>query len=203
MRSAPILFLAACATTTAPGMKSGPRGFHADEHMAAAKQHDAIARNAGPSYTLPPTTTATPWFFSWDTSREHERMAAAHRSRASALYAAYEEACGDRAYVQVSISPLSRHTLGVWNTSAGLIFYLSPAAGPSERLLADLKCHRAWMMLQPSPDMEHCPLDLPGLMLDARGDGDKITLSIVIRDSSLVDELHRRAARVLESNTPK
>jgi len=78
------------------------------------------------------------------------------------------------------------------------ILYLDPKAGPPDKLLADMKCHRAWMMLAPA-GMEACPLDLPGIVLDAHGDTDGITMSIVVRDPKLVDELHARAVRELES----
>jgi len=91
----------------------------------------------------------------------------------------------------------------MWKTSAGVIVYLAADAGPPERLLADLKCHRAWMMLQSAAGMDECPLDLPGLLLDARGDRENITLSIVVRDPALVDELHRRIARELEARSQR
>jgi hypothetical protein len=198
MRTSPILLLAACATTAAPRTVTGPRGLRADEHRAAAEQHDQLARRTPPAVAYVPGVPASPWFFSWDTSAEHERLAATHRGEALALDAAYQEACGDRPYAEVSISPLTRHALGMWATSAGVIIYLAADAGPPERLLADLRCHRAWMMLQAAAGMDECPLDLPGLLLDARGDRENITLSIVVRDPSVVDELHRRTARELE-----
>lgn len=75
--------------------------------------------------------------------------------------------------------------------------YLRADAGPADRLLADMKCHRAWMMLAPT-DMDACPLDLPGLLLDARGDVEGITLSIVVSDPKLVVEPQRRTAHDLE-----
>ena len=76
--------------------------------------------------------------------------------------------------------------------------YLSPDAGSPDRLLARMKCHRAAMMLAPS-DMDDCPLDLPDIVLDARGDTEGITISIVARDPKLVPELQRRAAHDLEA----
>ena len=88
-----------------------------------------------------------------------------------------------------------------FNTSTGEIMYLTPEAGPPERLLADLRCHRAWMMLRPE-NMATCPLDLPGLKVDVRGDKEGITLSIVVENPKLVDELPRRAAHELEARKP-
>src|SRR6185503_13508193 len=113
-----------------------------------------------------PDAAPVPWSVSWDAGAEHERLAAVHRSRAGALQAAYDEACGDRPYADVSFSPIARHATGGWNTSSGVILYLPTSAGPADRLIAELNCHRAWMMLQPAADMENCTLDLPGILLD-------------------------------------
>jgi hypothetical protein len=201
MRFTLTLLIAACATSSPPPPKGGPRGLRADEHVAMAHHHDEIARQSTsiPDRRSGPETVGVPWFRSWNFTAEHERLAAVHRSKAGQLQAAYEEACGTRPLAEVSISPLVRYGVGGWNTSTGVILYLSPDAGPADRLLADVKCHRAWMMLEPAANMDDCPLDLPGLQLDARGDRDGITVSIVVLDPKLVDELHRRAAHDLES----
>lgn len=193
------IFLTACATTTAPSPpRGGPRGLHASEHLEAARQHEEAGRAAGPTDVMGPSGSPTVWIRSWDTSSEQEQRAKVHRSKAAALHTAYEEACGTRPLAEVSVSPLRRHATSGWNTATGAILYLTPAAGPPDRLLADLQCHRAWMMLEPA-DMDDCPLDLPGLAIDARGEGDRITVSISVRDRKLVGELQRRVAHELES----
>jgi hypothetical protein len=137
------------------------------------------------------------WFATWNTAAEHERAAEVHRSKAAALQAAYTDACGDRPLAEVSISPLQRYAIGGWNTTTGVVLYLAPNVS-AERLLADLNCHRAWMMLAPA-NMDDCPLDLPGLALDARGESEEITVTIIVRDPKLIGELQRRAATELES----
>ncbi len=194
------LLFCSCATTTQPSAKPGPRGLHANEHLNVARSHEELADQAtrwpdegGPSSS----TMSLRWVRAWDTGAEHERIASVHRSNAVALEAAYAEVCGSRSLELVSISPLQRFAIGSWNTTTGVILYLSPAAGDPDRLLADLKCHRAWMMLAPA-DMEACPLDLPGLALDARGDTEGVTVSLIVRDPALVPELQRRAAHDLE-----
>jgi hypothetical protein len=140
-----------------------------------------------------------PWTRSWDTGGEQARLAAVHRSEASALEAEFAGACADRSIAQIAVSPLVRYGLGGWNTSTGVILYLSANAGPADRLLDDLKCHRAWMMLTET-GMDDCPLDLPGIVLDAHGEGESaiITLAIAVEDPRLVPELQRRAAHELE-----
>lgn len=181
--------------------KGGPRGLRASEHLEVARVHHDAAQSASQwrdPRSIESSFTSAPWTRSWDAGAEHERLAALHRSRAAALHAAYEEACGSRSVEEISVSPLQRYGIGSWNTSGGVILYLSPDAGSPDRLLADIKCHRAWMMLA-AGGMDDCPLDLPGIQLDARGDASGITLSIVIRDPKLVEELHRRAAHDLET----
>lgn len=193
-----MILLTACATVS-PAPTGGPRGLRASQHLEAARRHEELAARA---HVEPPLASyevgATPWIRSWDTAAEHERLAAIHRSKAGALYAAYEEACGARPIAEVAVSPLKRYATGGWNTSTGVILYLSPSAGTPDELLAAMKCHRAWMMLEPA-GMDDCPLDLPGIQLDARGDHAVITVSIVVRDPKLVDELHRRAGHELET----
>ncbi len=203
------LLLAACATTsTVSTPKGGPRGLRASDHLDVAAQHDQQARDRSlwpetqmmtpGGYDTAGQPIAMPWFRSWDTTAEHEQLAAVHRSQAAALQAAYEEACGNTPAEDVSISPLVRYGVSGWPTAHGVIVYLSPKAGTPDQLLAAMKCHRAFMMLAPS-DMDDCPLDLPGLELDARGDSAGITVSMTVKDSSLIPELKRRAAHDLEA----
>jgi hypothetical protein len=198
MRGA-IALLAACATTPAPPPKGGPRGLRASEHMDVARQHADIARHA-PQWPEPrfdaPNTATVPWHRSWDSGAEHERIATAHRDQAVALEAEFDEACAGREPDEIRTSPLARYALGGSPTQTGAILFLSPGAGPPEHLLADIRCHRAWMMLAPSRNMDDCPLDLPGITLDASGDTDGIVVTITTRDN--VDELQRRVARELE-----
>jgi hypothetical protein len=149
-------------------------------------------RSAGP--TDPPVGV---WYRSWDTV-EHERLAEIHRSRASAIDAEFADACAGLEGDEIRVSPLQRFGIGGWNTATGAIVYLSPNAGNPDRLLAQMRCHRAWMMLGPS-NMEDCPLDLPGLAIDARGDANGVTVSLGARDPNVIAELQRRASKELEA----
>ncbi|HTR50644.1 MAG TPA: hypothetical protein VMJ10_08050 [Kofleriaceae bacterium] len=196
---------AGCATTPVPEPTGGPRGLRASDHLEAAQVHEAQATpplwpDMRPDATgHVPDTWQLPWYRSWDASAEHERIAELHRGAAAELQAEFEAACGSRSADQISISPLARFAIGGWPTATGAIMYLSPDAGDPDQLLADIKCHRAWMMLAPT-GMDDCPLDLPGIVLDARGDKGGITVSIVVRDPKLVEELHRRVALELEAS---
>jgi hypothetical protein len=201
-RSLVYLMLAACGTAASrPPSAGGPRGLRADDHLAAAREHDDAARREGMWPDTRPggpmDVAAIPWFRAWDPDG-HERLADIHRSQAAELQAEFDSACAGIEEAEISISPLQRFGIGSWNTTTGVILYLSPTAGSPDRLLRLLRCHRAWMMLGPT-DMEACPLDLPSIAIDARGDADGITLSIIARDPKVVPELQRRAAMDLES----
>ena len=139
-----------------------------------------------------------PWYRSWDTAGEHDRIAGIHRAQAAEIHAAFDEACRDLPEADIRISPLEVYGIGGWNTATGVIGYLSRDAGPPDRLIARMQCHRAAMLVAPS-NMEDCPLDLPGIALDARGDETGITVSIIVRNPGLVPELQRRAAHDLEA----
>jgi len=198
------LLLIGCATTPRPEPKGGPRGLRASEHLDAAAQHDAMAREretwpdtrpAAPGDLRP---VAMPWFRSWDTAGEHSRLAEIHRAQAAEIEVQFDEACRDLPAGDAQVSPLQVYSVGGWNTTTGVILYLSPDAGPPDRLLARMKCHRAAMRVAPS-SMEDCPLDLPDIAVDARGDDHTITVSIVARNPELVGELQRRAAHDVEA----
>ncbi|HEY5945808.1 MAG TPA: hypothetical protein VIV40_09965 [Kofleriaceae bacterium] len=201
------LLLAACGGAARPAPQSpGSRGPHASEHLTAAREHDEAARERA---MWPDTRTSdgtgrvdqmligSSWHRTWDTAADQERAAAVHRSEAQAIYTEYQEACGDRATKDVSVSPIVKYGVGGNPTKDGVVLYLSSEAGPPERLMADLKCHRAWMRIAPA-NMEICPLDLAGLQVDAKGSPDGITLTLTVSDPKLIPELQRRAAADLE-----
>jgi hypothetical protein len=181
--------------------------MRADAHLEAARDH---ARRAKDLERWPAVRSgdvgrfddpqAGIWYRAWDTSVEQARLAHAHESRAAALHASYEEACGQRQLAEVSVSPLQRFGIGGAPMADGVMVFLSADAGPPDELLASLRCHRAWMMLGES-GMDACPLDLAGLEIRAYGDRHGVTVEIRPTDSRLVPELQRRAAAELE-HTP-
>jgi hypothetical protein len=198
----------ACGSAPPPTEAPGSRGPHASEHLAAAREHDEAARNLERWPDTRPNATGrvdqmlvTPtWRRSWDTAADQERAAANHRSEAQAIYAAYEDACGTRSLGEVSASPIVRYGMGGRATSDGVVLYLSVDAGPADRLIADLQCHRAWMRLAPA-NMDDCPLDLAGLRIDVQGSSEGIALTLTVKDNRLIPELQRRTAHDLELGT--
>ncbi len=193
--------LAACASSTP--QQRGSRGPRASDHLVAAEGHTINAEQlsrwpdrhvAGPE--APVGTTS--WNRSWDTVGAELRQAKQHRTAAAQLVAEYDEACGQRPHAAVSVSPLERYAVGGAPTDRGVMLFLSVEAGSADALMAELRCHRAWMMLGRT-DMDSCPLDLAGLRVDARGDASGITVEISVADRALVPELQRRAAHDLEA----
>jgi hypothetical protein len=199
-RQIALLLLAACAGPTA-NEKPGPRGLRADQHLEIARREADRGRELA---HWPDARPGNPgdqiigvWSGTWDTTSEHQRMAEIHRSAAAELEAAYEEACGETPGAVAAVSPLERYGLGGSAIPDGTLVLLSPDAGPPDKLLAAMRCHRAWMMLGRS-SMDDCPLDLPGLQVSARGDANGIELTLTVADRTLVPELQRRAAHDLE-----
>jgi hypothetical protein len=205
-RSILLSLVVACAAPIA-SEKPGPRGLRADQHLGIASREDDRAEELtrwpdtrpGPDgINVNQERAAGTWFGTWDTAADHRRLAQVHRSAAAQLEAEYEEACGEMPAEVVSVSPLQRYAVGGSPTANGTLLLLSPDAGPPGRLLAMMRCHRAWMMLGRT-GMDDCPLDLPGLQVSARGHASGIEITMTVDDPSLVDELRRRAAHDLEA----
>jgi hypothetical protein len=205
-RSILLCLVAACAAPIA-NEKPGPRGLRADQHLSIASREDDRAeeltrwpdtRPGLDGVTVDPQLAVGKWYGTWDTAAEHRRLAQVHRSAAAQLEAEYEEACRELPSDVASVSPLQRYAIGGSPAANGTLVLLSADAGPPDRLLAAMRCHRAWMMLGRT-DMDACPLDLPGLQVSARGDATGIELTMTVKDPSLVDELRRRAAHDLEA----
>jgi hypothetical protein len=206
MKRFTIVLLAACASTPTVPPKHDPtsRGLHADEHLEAARDHqrraDELARypemrrNDIGRFDDPNSGL---WYRAFDQTSDHTRLAETHRSAAAQLEASFNEACENIPTDRVRVSPLQRYGLGGMQTSDGVVIFLPVEAGPPDQLLAELRCHRAWMMLSEA-GMETCPLDLPGLRVEARGDKTGISVELRVDNPKLVPELQRRAAHELE-----
>lgn len=206
-RTLAICLLAACGGTTLEE-RPGPRGLRADQHLAVASREDqrsdelshwpdtrSVDNGLQPADQL---ATGGVWSGRWDTAAEHQRRAAYHRSAAAQLQADYDQLCDGVPPAVASVSPLQRHGIGGSPVDGGTLVLLSGDAGPPDKLLSEMRCHRAWMMLERA-DMDDCPLDLPGLRIDARGDDRGVQLTMTVADPRLVPELRRRAAHDLEA----
>lgn len=193
-----LVLLAACEAAS-PEPVQGPRGARTTQHVEQARKHDEIAR----SRTSWPVTEEVapapmvPFVVTWDPDSDHERMARHQGSKAAANEKEFRDACGQREVEKVVGSPLTRHRVGGWNTDDGVVVLLSVVAGPKARLLADLRCYRAWLLAGTDVDKDS-PLALPGLLVEAEGTQDGITLTLTVKDTALIPELQRRVMRQLE-----
>ncbi|MEO6773675.1 MAG: hypothetical protein ABI467_11755 [Kofleriaceae bacterium] len=204
-----VLLATACGgPSTIAAEKPGPRGLRADQHLAMAAREDdrATQLTTWPDNRPGPVTgpgermVSVAWTGTWDTAEDHRRLANIHRSAAAQLDAEYQEACGSTPAEIVTVSPLQRYGIGGGPTAGGANVIVTAEAGTPARLLGELRCHRAWMMLGPN-DMDDCPLDLPGLHVHAHGDANAIELEMTVDDPKLIPELQRRAAHDLEMAT--
>jgi hypothetical protein len=207
MKLLPIVLVAACGTTAPqrppPVSQLGSRGLRADDHLDVAAQH---ARRAEELRRWPETRREAGafddaltglWYRSWDTAREEEQLATSHRASAAQLHAAFDEACASVPANEIQISPLQQYGVGGIQTEHGVTLFLDPAAGPAEKILARMRCHRAWMMLGES-NMSNCPLDLAKVEVHAYGNATGVSVEITTKEARLVPELQRRAAADLE-----
>lgn len=206
MRTLPLLLLAACASSP-PAAQPGSRGPRAGEHLAAASDHTTEADHLA---RWPDRLAGSPdspvdkgnWYRAWDTVANERRLAREHQGAAAQILAEYDEACGQRTHAEVSVSPLERYGVGGEPTAWGAKVFLSVEAGTPEQLMADLRCHRAWMRIGRT-DMASCPLDLAGLRVAAHGDNSGITVEMMVEDPRLVPELQRRVAHDLEASAQR
>jgi hypothetical protein len=208
MRPTVLASFVAAAVACAPSQPAdrtttSSRGLRMDGHLSAARDHDARAAELArwPERQQDPAGFDDPasglWYRAFDTVRHERQLATVHRTAAAQIQSEYQAACADVDSASISISPLQRFGIGGMPTERGVVFVLSREAGPGARLLAEMRCHRAWMMLGES-GMEDCPLDLKGIRIKTYGDETGISVEVESTDPRLVPELQRRAARELE-----
>lgn len=196
------LLIAAC-TTPSPRHDPTSRGPRASDHLVMADDHSTRSTELGRwpdrKETQAPDgqLAAGNWSRSFNTTELEARRAQVHRGEAAALHAEYDEACKDRSSADIAMSPLRRYGKGGTPTHDGARVFLSSYPGRPDALMAEIRCHRAWMRLGHAA-MDSCPLDLPGLNVHAHGDEGGVTVEISIKDPALVPELQRRTMLDLE-----
>ncbi len=193
MRLLALVVLAACGTASL----EGPRAIRTAEHLEEARKLDEVARSRTWLVTEEVTPPARPFAFTWNPDADHERVKQ-QRSEVAAVEQDFEAACHQHEVEKTIGSPLTRHRIGGWNTEDGVVILLGVVAGPRETLLADLRCYRAWLIAGTGVDKD--ALALPGLLLDAKGTQDGITLTLTLEDTALIPELQRRVLRQVEAS---
>ncbi len=194
---------ASCSVPKVPAQPPAARGPHANEQLAAAREHtrraEALARwpeaRRGDPDRFDDAGTGL-WYRSWETANDPYRAAPVHASEAGRK-GTYDEACIGVPPAHQTSSPLQRHGLDSTPTANGVIVFLRPDAGAPDRLLAEIRCHRAWMMLAVTGE-DVCPLDIANVHIQAHGDKAGISIEISVADPLLVREVQLSAAHDLE-----
>lgn len=198
-----VVSLAACGSTTTSAPPATPvRDVRASEHRDAARLHAARAaelqRISDALGQQPIEWKNEPRSGMWFRALAEERQADLHLEAAAALEAEFHDRCAGLTQDQISLSPLQRFATGGSPKGDGMIVFLTPEAGPADRLLHELRCHQAWMKLGEA-QKDECPLELRGLDLVAYGDASGISVELAVQDPALVAELQRRTRTVIET----
>ena len=204
-----IALLAVGACGGANGIR--PHDMTAAEHMQAARDHgEAASRtrdravvlgtpyHTGPRYYWGHPYWGQgyyPWYYYWDPRLDHLRLAEAHQTAADSLRAEYEAACVTVPTASQALSPLDVYALSSDRLDDGVVVHVARDAGPPEALLAGMRCHRAWLRLEPRPQAKDSLVTVDGatVVVHAARDGDGIEVMFSIKDDAGRSELVRRA----------
>ncbi len=195
---------AACAASRANG--THPEDMTATEHLEQAREASLRASTGsrpGPYYASPYSAPRYwshwyPWYYYWDPSLEYAALADAHRAAAEELQIRFDSACALVPRGAEASSPLADYATGSAPLDTGVVIHLAPEAGPPDVVLAGLRCHRAWLVLEPRDGTDDEPLLLDGVVLVAHASDAGTEVMITVADEQAVLELQRRAAALLE-----
>lgn len=200
LAAAPLLVITAgCATNRVAG--THPDDMTATEHLEKAREaslrastgYRVAARRAGPYGLAIAGTHTYPWYPYWDPGAEYAAIADAHRTAAQALQVRYDSAC---ALVPRGSEPLSAldYMTRIDPLERGIVIQLAPDAGTPDAVLAGLRCHRAWLMLEPRANLADEPLLVDGLLLLAHASPTGTLVMLTVTGDREVAELRRRVA---------
>jgi hypothetical protein len=198
------LFLMFVLTGCGGASGTRPHDMTAAEHMTEAAEHGTMAAQSGGPYAGTPHPWDRPgaysghgwypWYYYWDPSIEHRRLAAAHVAAAEAVKLEYQAACTGIQETTQATSPLDIYALGSERLRDAVILHLAPEAGPPEVLLVRMRCHRAWLRLAPRDDEPNDLIAVDGAKIVVHAGGrDTIEVMFSIGDPVALSELDRRA----------
>lgn len=178
----------------------------ASEHMSASREHSEQITGMhahsvyGAGYPGWYSGGWYPWYYSWDPDVEHRGLAAAHREAAEQLNVEYTAACKQVPREVAASSLLDSFATATSRTENGVLFYLAAEAGPPEVVLAQLRCHRAWLRLAPTAEAVDSPLLVEGVTWMTHVGANGIEVMASARDERSIAELARRAGLLIERN---
>lgn len=188
-----------CAANRAAGTR--PEDMTATEHLEKAREsslrasagYRVAARRTGPYGVTNVATHWYPWYSYWDAGAEYAALADAHRAAAEELQVRYDSACALAPRGSESLSSLD-YVTHVDPLERGIVVQLAPQAGAPDAVLAALRCHRAWLMLEPHAGNVDEPLLVPSLVLVAHAIPTGTLVMLTVTDDRQVGELRRRVA---------
>jgi hypothetical protein len=192
-----ILLVAACATSSRREALE-PESMTASEHLAHARAHSEAAGGSPHEYPSPYGTSSYPWYYFWDPSTEHRAIAEAHRDAADQLRLSYEAACAAVPRDTAGMSPLERHARSMDPLPRGVVVHLAAEAGTPDAVLAAIRCHRAWLLLEPRASSADSPLLVQGVVFVVHAGATGIEVMIGLDDPARVPELVRRTRLAVE-----
>jgi len=170
----------------------------ASEHLAQARAHSEAAGNSPHEYPAAYGSSSYPWYYYWDPTTEHRAIAEAHRDAADQLRLSYEAACSAVPRDTAWMSPLDRYARAMNPLPRGVVIHLSTEAGTPESVLAEIRCHRAWLMLETRASNADSPLLVEGVVFVVHAGGAGIEVMIGLDDVAKLPELVRRARLTVE-----
>ena len=189
--------VAACTASRAAGTR--PNDMTATEHLEQARAASLRAASARPGpYGVGPHHASRywshwyPWYYYWDPAAEYAALAQAHQAAAQELRVRFESACALVPRGLEATSTLVLYTTDLESVESGLIVHLAPEAGPPEMVLAGLRCHRAWLMLEPRDGAGDEPLLLDDILIVAHAGRTGTDVIFTVTRRGLVAELRRR-----------
>lgn len=192
-----VLLLAACATSSRRDPVK-PESMTASEHLAQARAHSEAAGKSPHEYPSAFGSSSYPWYYFWDPSTDHRAIAEAHRDAADQLRLSYEAACAAVARDTAWVSPLDRYARAMDLLPRGVVVHLDPEAGTPDAVLAAIRCHRAWLLLETRSSNAESPLLVDGVVFVVHAGGAGIEVMIGVDDASKLPELVRRTRLTVE-----
>lgn len=186
----------ACGGARANGTR--PHDMTAAQHLDRASEHAEQAVAVGLARAPVWNPPGYPYYYTWYPSTEHRELAEAHRDAAASLRAEYDVACATVPRELQGVSPLDTHAVSATGFSRGALIQLDAAAGPPEALLDRLRCHRAWLFLEPRDGFGDSPLLVGGTSWVVHATGDGLDVVITATDAAGAVEVARRAALTVE-----
>lgn len=207
--------LGACATSSG----TRPDDMTAAEHRRDARRHDRIRESApyirssyfggyysDPSWGHPRGGSYWnhgfyPWSYTWSSdwnaAASHATEAEEHEVAADVLEKRYRDACSLVAQDSAAQPPLDRYVRAVTPTEQGVVLRLSNDAGPPDVLLAEIRCHTAWLQLVQRPGATRDVTAVKGVEYSVRADADAISVTLTATDPTSIAELRRRAESLI------